>query len=84
MTGKPQCKAALQKELGLPVRADVPLLGFIGRLDHQNLIAEVVPWMMVQDAQLVMLGTGRPDLEQMLRQFEGQYSDGVRGGSVSL
>ncbi|RZS08140.1 hypothetical protein BHM03_00039079, partial [Ensete ventricosum] len=28
---KPQCKAALQKELGLPVHEDVPL---IGRLDH--------------------------------------------------
>ncbi|CAI9758660.1 unnamed protein product [Fraxinus pennsylvanica] len=80
--GKPQCKEALQKELGLPVRADVPLIGFIGRLDHQkgvDLIAEAVPWMMSQDVQLVMLGTGRPDLEQMLRQFEGQYNDRVRG-----
>ncbi|KAL3526529.1 hypothetical protein ACH5RR_011185 [Cinchona calisaya] len=81
-TGKPQCKAALQKELGLPVRDNVPLIGFIGRLDHQkgvDLIAEAVPWMMGQDVQLVMLGTGRPDLEQMLRQFEGQYNDEVRG-----
>ncbi|XP_011098635.1 granule-bound starch synthase 2, chloroplastic/amyloplastic isoform X3 [Sesamum indicum] len=81
-SGKPQCKAALQKELGLPVRADVPLIGFIGRLDQQkgvDLIAEAVPWMMGQDVQLVMLGTGRPDLEQMLRQFEGQYNDKVRG-----
>ncbi|CAI9752713.1 unnamed protein product [Fraxinus pennsylvanica] len=81
-TGKPQCKAALQKELGLPVRADVPLLGFIGRLDGQkgvDLIAEAVPWMMGQDVQLVMLGTGRPDLEQMLIQFEAQYSDRVKG-----
>ncbi|KAK4393117.1 Granule-bound starch synthase 2, chloroplastic/amyloplastic [Sesamum angolense] len=82
MSGKPQCKAALQKELGLPVRADVPLIGFIGRLDQQkgvDLIAEAVPWMMGQDVQLVMLGTGRSDLEQMLRQFEGQYNDKVRG-----
>ncbi|KAL0332079.1 UNVERIFIED_CONTAM: Granule-bound starch synthase 2, chloroplastic/amyloplastic [Sesamum calycinum] len=81
-SGKPQCKAALQKELGLPVRADVPLIGFIGRLDQQkgvDLIAEAVPWMMGQDVQLVMLGTGRSDLEQMLRQFEGQYNDKVRG-----
>ncbi|CAI9109714.1 OLC1v1009587C1 [Oldenlandia corymbosa var. corymbosa] len=81
-TGKPQCKAALQKELGLPIRADVPLIGFIGRLDHQkgvDLIAEAIPWMMGQDVQLVMLGTGRSDLEQMLRTFEGQYNDKVRG-----
>ncbi|KAJ8567069.1 hypothetical protein K7X08_019277 [Anisodus acutangulus] len=80
--GKPQCKAALQKELGLPVRDDVPLIGFIGRLDPQkgvDLIAEAVPWMMGQDVQLVMLGTGRPDLEQMLRQFECQHNDKIRG-----
>ncbi|KAK4346600.1 hypothetical protein RND71_032939 [Anisodus tanguticus] len=80
--GKLQCKAALQKELGLPVRDDVPLIGFIGRLDPQkgvDLIAEAVPWMMGQDVQLVMLGTGRPDLEQMLRQFECQYNDKIRG-----
>ncbi|KAF3635946.1 Granule-bound starch synthase 2, chloroplastic/amyloplastic [Capsicum annuum] len=81
-TGKPQCKAALQKELGLPVRDDLPLIGFIGRLDPQkgvDLIAEAVPWMMGQDVQLVMLGTGRPDLEQMLRQFECQHNDKIRG-----
>ncbi|XP_062106643.1 starch synthase 2, chloroplastic/amyloplastic [Humulus lupulus] len=80
--GKAQCKAALQKELGLPVRPDVPLIGFIGRLDQQkgvDLIAEAIPWMMGKDVQLVMLGTGRPDLEQMLRQFEGQHKDKVRG-----
>jgi len=29
-------KAALQRELGLPQRPDVPLLGFIGRLDYQK------------------------------------------------
>ncbi|KAM5581394.1 hypothetical protein ABKV19_010554 [Rosa sericea] len=81
-TGKPQCKAALQKELGLPIREDVPLIGFIGRLDPQkgvDLIAQAIPWMMDQDVQLVMLGTGRPDLEQMLREFEHQHRDKVRG-----
>ncbi|KAK8334890.1 hypothetical protein V6Z12_A09G016700 [Gossypium hirsutum] len=81
-TGKPKCKAALQKELRLPVREDVPLLGFIGRLDQQkgvDLIAEAIPWMIGQDVQLVMLGTGRPDLEQMLRQFENEHRDKVRG-----
>ncbi|XP_027359278.1 granule-bound starch synthase 2, chloroplastic/amyloplastic-like isoform X2 [Abrus precatorius] len=81
-SGKRQCKAALQKELGLPVREDVPVIAFIGRLDQQkgvDLIAEAIPWMMGQDVQLVMLGTGRPDLEQMLRQFESQHRDKIRG-----
>ncbi|XP_074268643.1 granule-bound starch synthase 2, chloroplastic/amyloplastic isoform X2 [Silene latifolia] len=80
--GKAQCKRALQQELGLPVRDDIPLIGFIGRLDPQkgvDLIAEAIPWLMDQDVQLVMLGTGRPDLEQMLRQFEAQHHDRIRG-----
>lgn len=34
--GKRRCKEALQKELGLPVNADIPMLGFIGRLDYQK------------------------------------------------
>ncbi|XP_039016995.1 granule-bound starch synthase 2, chloroplastic/amyloplastic-like [Hibiscus syriacus] len=81
-TGKAQCKAALQKELGLPVRDEAPLIGFIGRLDQQkgvDIIAEVIPWMIDQDVQLIMLGTGRQDLEELLRQFEAQYHDKVRG-----
>ncbi|KAJ7516867.1 hypothetical protein O6H91_21G002300 [Diphasiastrum complanatum] len=80
--GKANCKAALQKELGLPIRADVPLLGFIGRLDYQkgvDIIAQAMPWMMDKDLQLVMLGSGRSDLENMLHSFEHQYQDKVRG-----
>ncbi|WOL17136.1 granule-bound starch synthase 2, chloroplastic/amyloplastic [Canna indica] len=81
-TGKAKCKAALQKELGLPVRENVPVMGFIGRLDQQkgvDLIAEIMPWIVGQDAQLVMLGTGRNDLEEMLRKFEREHHDKVRG-----
>ncbi|RRT65854.1 hypothetical protein B296_00019106 [Ensete ventricosum] len=81
-TGKPQCKAALQKELGLTVRRNVPMIGFIGRLDHQkgvDLIAEAMPWIVAQDVQLVMLGTGRPDLEEVLRRSERENHDKVRG-----
>ncbi|CAL9133721.1 unnamed protein product [Musa textilis] len=80
--GKPRCKAALQKELGLPVREDIPLIGFIGLLDHQkgvDLIAEAMPWIVGQDAQLVMLGTGRADLEEMLRKFDREHHNKVRG-----
>nr|XP_029119566.1 granule-bound starch synthase 2, chloroplastic/amyloplastic isoform X2 [Elaeis guineensis] len=81
-TGKARCKAALQRELGLPVRDNIPVLAFIGRLDHQkgvDLIAEAMHWIAGQDVQLVLLGTGRPDLEDMLRNFERQHYDKVRG-----
>uniref|UniRef100_A0ACD5V951 Uncharacterized protein n=1 Tax=Avena sativa TaxID=4498 RepID=A0ACD5V951_AVESA len=80
--GKRQCKEALQRELGLEVRGDVPLIGFIGRLDGQKgveIIADAMPWIVSQDVQLVMLGTGRDDLERMLRHFEWQHNDKVRG-----
>ncbi|KAM0914345.1 hypothetical protein ACQ4PT_011549 [Festuca glaucescens] len=80
--GKRQCKEALQRELGLEVRGDVPLIGFIGRLDGQKgveIIADAMPWIVSQDVQLVMLGTGRDDLERMLRHFECQHNDKVRG-----
>ncbi len=64
--GKAKNKAALQRELGLPVRADVPLVGFIGRLDYQkgaDLVLAAAPWLISQDVQLICLGTGDSGLE---------------------
>ncbi|MBN2025015.1 MAG: glycogen synthase GlgA [Pirellulales bacterium] len=60
--GKSICKAALQKELGLPVAAGVPLVAFIGRLCDQkgvDLIAKVMQtWAPDQEMQWGVLGTG--------------------------
>ncbi len=58
------------QELGLPVRADVPLLGFIGRLDYQkgvDIIRDSFDWLMSEGCQLILLGSGREDLENSLR-----------------
>lgn len=58
------------QELGLPVGAHIPMLGFIGRLDYQkgvDLIHENHGWMMGEGVQLILLGSGRADLEQALR-----------------
>ena len=73
--GKAKCKEALQRELGLPVEPNVPMLGFIGRLDYQkgvDLIADIYPWLMSENVQLVLLGSGREDLEGMMRDMENQ------------
>jgi starch synthase len=73
LDGKAKCKAALQAEFGLPVRADVPLLGFIGRLDPQkgvDHILEARHWLAGQDVQVVMLGSGDPHLEGLMRDME--------------
>ncbi len=64
------------QELGLPVNPDVPLLGFIGRLDYQkgvDLIRDNYDWLMGEGAQLVLLGSGREDLEEALRWVRAQF-----------
>lgn len=55
---KPELKAALQAEVGLPVRPDVPLFGFIGRLEEQkgsDILAEAVKDFLMDDVQLIVL-----------------------------
>lgn len=82
LSGKAACKAALQRELGLPVREDVPLLGFVGRLDPQkgvDLIRDAFPWMMAQGVQVVLLGSGSPALEGFLREIERAWPAQARG-----
>jgi len=79
--GKNACKAALQKELCLPERPEVPLIGFVGRLDYQkgaDLIMGALPWLVDNDCQLVMLGTGDKGLENALRVAETNHKDKVR------
>ena len=65
--GVPVCvQMALQRELGLPVDADIPMYGFIGRLDYQkgvDLIRDSFDWLMNERVQLVLLGSCREWLQ---------------------
>ena len=73
-------KAALQRELGLPVEADTPLLGMVSRLaDHKglDLLAPILPHIVERGAQLVVLGTGDPRHHELLSQAAGQHSDHI-------
>ncbi|EAZ35910.1 hypothetical protein OsJ_20213 [Oryza sativa Japonica Group] len=82
LSGKAKCKAELQKELGLPIRPDVPLIGFIGRLDYQkgiDLIKLAIPDLMRDNIQFVMLGSGDPGFEGWMRSTESGYRDKFRG-----
>jgi starch synthase len=77
LSGKRACKAALQQELKLPVR-NVPLLGIVSRLAAQkglDLVAEVLPELMMLDVQVVLLGTGEPALEGLFRLLQSQYPE---------
>jgi starch synthase len=66
LSGKAACKAALQAELGLPVRADVPIFGVVGRLTAQkgvDVLAHALDRLLAWDLQLVLLGSGDPEAE---------------------
>jgi starch synthase len=79
--GKSLCKAALQQELGLPVRDDVPLVGFIGRLVAQkglDLIEPVLNQRVERDqTQWVFLGSGSPEYEELLRRLAARFPERV-------
>ncbi|HCW74889.1 MAG TPA: glycogen synthase GlgA [Clostridiaceae bacterium] len=73
-------KLALQKELGLDEREDVPMFGIISRMTDQkgfDLIAEAIEEMLGQDIQLVVLGTGERRYEDMFRYFSYKYPNKV-------
>ena len=64
LAGKARCKAALQREAGLPERPEVPLLALIARLVPQkgvDVLAHALDALLGWDVQLIILGSG--DLE---------------------
>lgn len=76
MSGKALCKSALQKEVGLPVRPDVPVIGMVGRLSNQkglDLLDCVISQLMDMDVQLVVLGMGDARYVNLFSWAEHQY-----------
>ena len=75
-------KKALQRELGLPERTDVPLISIITRLaSHKglDLITQMIYKLIGEnDVQLVILGKGETEFEDFFRGLEGTYNDKVR------
>ena len=79
--GKAKCKAALQREMGLPEEPAVPLIGLISRLADQkgwHLITEVMQrWAVDKNVQWVILGTGQPEYHKMLADLAAKHPDRV-------
>ena len=79
--GKAKCKAALQEEVGLPVKPDVPLMVMVTRLaGHKGLdllcyIARRLMW--EEDAQLLILGTGEAQYESFFKDLAVQFPEQV-------
>ena len=79
--GKPVCKAALQKELGLPQEPAAPLVGMVGRLIDQkgfDLVADAMQrWVQTSDVQWVILGTGQPKYHKLLETLAERFPQRV-------
>lgn len=76
LASKVKNKLALQEELGLTVDAQVPVLGFIGRLVDQkgiDLILEQMPRLLSSHCQLVILGSGFPHYEEALKKIAAEF-----------
>lgn len=77
LSGKVICKAALQKEFALPVRADVPLYGVVSRLAHQkglDIFIDCIEEMLeLDDVQFVIIGSGDIAQEADLLEYAKKY-----------
>ena len=71
MAGKARCKQALQRELGLAEKPDVPLFGVVSRLTAQkglDLVLGALPGLVQRGSQLALQGSGEPGLEAAFRE----------------
>ncbi|NLX55546.1 MAG: glycogen synthase GlgA [Planctomycetaceae bacterium] len=75
--GKARCKAALQRELGLPIAPRQPLIGLVGRLANQKgwcLVAELMRrWVGHREVQWAVLGTGEEEYHHLLHRLSGEF-----------
>lgn len=73
---KEENKLELQRMLGLPVQADLPVLAMVSRLVYQkglDLLEHILEEIMELDLQLVVLGTGEKKYEEMLLGFAARF-----------
>jgi starch synthase len=78
---KAQCKAALQQQLGLPVRPNVPMFGIVGRLTAQkgfDILAHALDRILSWDLQMVLLGNGDHEAEHFFSSVAARRSDRFR------
>jgi starch synthase len=71
LTGKGECKAALQRACGLPERAEMPLFGMSARMVAQKGLDIVIGADLpsLNEGQFVFLGSGEPRYERVLAQL---------------
>ncbi len=77
--GKAQCKASLQKEMGLPEKPDTPLIGMVTRLvSHKglDLVKCVLDELLAtSDVQVIVLGSGDWQYETFFNEMAAKYPE---------
>jgi starch synthase len=74
-------KTALQQQVRLPVRPEVPLIGMVTRLDEvkgMDLMEPVLEWLLEREAQFVLLGTGLPQYHEMFERVQARFPGRMR------
>ena len=74
-------KSALQKSVGLPEDARMPLLAMVGRIDRQkgiDLAFDALRQLSGRTWQFVLLGSGDPALENIATALEKEFPNRVR------
>lgn len=78
---KMEVKEALQKELGLKVDRDIPMIVSVSRLTDQkgfNLVNDAMHSLMQEKVQYVVLGTGDRKYEDSFKHYDYVYNDKMR------
>jgi len=73
-------KTELQKELGLTVDENIPMIGMVTRLTHQkgiDLLVNISDRLLQQNIQLVVLGTGDKHYEDHFKWLDYRYGNKV-------
>lgn len=80
--GKAANKEALQREMGLPVEKNTFLIGMVSRMTNQkgfDLVAYIMEELLhTEKIQLVVLGTGEEQYQNMFRYFEDRYPKKIK------
>lgn len=78
---KIQNKTALQKELNLPVKSNVPLIGMVSRLTSQKgfqLLIDELENILKFNVQMVILGNGDPYYEHHLTEIANNHKNKLK------
>lgn len=80
-SGKEICKEQLCLEAEIPYQRGTPLIGIVSRLVSQkglDLLLPILRDILAQGAQMILLGSGEPELENAFRDFSSAFPSHFR------